>query len=196
MSLKDIISLLEKEAGAQRQEITSGAEKEAQRIISQARRESEERDAIAQNEHTHSIKAEEDRLIGRAELDRRATLAEARESLVSEVMAAAKIRLMEIPETPGYKVIFKRLAAEAVDEAACLSGDKIVFVNRRDTELAAETLCELDFDAEISSDGFEDAGIIVSSADKSRRLLNTFADRLELAAPIIKADVMTILFEK
>ena len=46
-----------------------------------------------------------------------------------------------------------------------------------------------------ASDDFEGAGIIISSADKNRRLLNTFADRLDRATPIIKADVMTILFD-
>lgn len=194
MSVEDIIAALEKEAQAQRQEITTRAKKQAKQIIGEAEVESR---AIGQDHGERLIgRAENEaiRLLHQADSERQTSLAQARETLVEKALETARSKLAAVTESSAYPALFMALTAEAWEAAASLSGDRVVVVNEKDFALAERTLNELSLKAEIRTDNIQGGGLVIMSKDGRRKLANTLLGRLDRAAPMLTPHVTEILF--
>lgn len=194
MAVVDIISALDAEAGAQRQEIIARAKKQAEQVLSEARGAA---DALEEEEERRLIgkaQSEEARILRRADRGRRSALAAARESLVSEVMTAAARNLSGLSQTPTYPPVFKQLLVEVWEAAASLDGSRTVLVDAGDKALAADLLSEMSLRAKLESAEIEGGGLVIASADGRHRLVNTLAGRLERARPFLLARVADILW--
>lgn len=194
MSLKHIIAALEDEAQTQREEILARARKQAEQMINEAKAQAKLVEEEQRRQFERSAKTEEGRLLHQANFNRQSALAAARETLVAEVINKAKERLIVASEDPDYEPLFKILLSEAWESASSLEGNRIVLVNAEDTQLAVKMLSDMSLKAEVAVGDFAGGGLVITSADRRQRLVNTLVGRLERAAPLLTPEVAGILY--
>lgn len=194
MSLQDIMTALEEEAEAQRQEIISRAKKQGEQIIAEAQARFELAEDERRRQLMRAAEIESARLLHQANLSRQSELVSAREAMVEKVMEGAKAELAALSEGPEYAPVFKSLTVEAWEAASSLDGDRVIKVNAKDRGLAEATLGEMSLKAEVVIDDFAGGGLIVTSLDGRQRLVNTLMGRLDRARPYLTPQVIKILF--
>jgi len=194
MSLQDIMTALEEEAEAQRQEIISRAKKQGEQIIAEAKARFELAEDERRRQLMRAAEIESARLLHQANLSRQSELVSAREAMVEKVMDGAKAELTALSDDPEYATVFKSLTTEAWEAASSLDGDRIIRVNEKDRELAEATLAEMSLKAPVVVDTFAGGGLIVASLNGRQRLVNTLLGRLDRARPYLTPQVIKILF--
>jgi len=187
------MSSIELEAGLiekaveERNAILAKAEARAERILENARQE-EARIRNDTERHLRTIvgselRAVHDRIVGRANLDGRKTVMEAKMELLDDVFESAREKLEAMAKTGGgdYQEVVKKLVSEAAE--AMGEEELIVSSNEADQGFLKKTLSELsrELGVSIKLDGepLETmGGVIVKNPKATKVYYNTLEGRL------------------
>ena len=195
MAIKDIIAALEEEVQVKRLEIIGRANRQAEQIINEANRQAEQAREEQQHRLFGNAQAEEARVIQQASFAKQSTLAEARESLASEVFAEAEEKLIALADSNAYEPILRNLIVESWEAASSLNGDRVILVRDADRQLATKIANEMSLKASIENSNIKGGGVIIASADRRQRLVNTLLSRLEKAKPFLAPQIAGILWQ-
>lgn len=191
----EIISNAKKRAG----EIVKDAEEEAHRIAAEAK---EKAFKILESE----LRAVRDRIIGKAELKGRKTLADSRESAISDVFKEVERSVVNIVEGKDKSVDYGDTLVGLIREAALSIGEKelIVAANDRDGKQLLSNLGGVkeeiskslgyDVDLRIEKEPLDClGGVIVCDSLRKKVFYNTLEGRLLKFRRMLEADVAKIL---
>jgi vacuolar-type H+-ATPase subunit E/Vma4 len=186
MSIELEASLIEN-AVSERNAILEKSKERAKRIMENALSE-EKRLMSDADRHIKTlvgseIRAVHDRIVGRAELEGRKIVMDAKMELIDSVLDLAEKQLTEIASTggPRYQEIMKALVKETV---TAIDEDKIIILsNKKDQRLLQEILAELTKELGVNfileTKAIEVLGGIIAKNTKGTKIFyNTFGGRL------------------
>lgn len=185
MNQEELLKALEEDARKEREKVLQEAEEEARRIIEEAQQELKrlkEEDLIRWKA---LLSTERAKAINEAKAYAMALLLEARHSILKEVFQRAE---KELEKREGYPDVLRRLILEALEDQKDGEGRVIVFVSGEDLPILQGI--NLLQGVEIRA-GEVRLGVVVTTRDGRRRVVNTLKSRLEKA----KTGLMTILNE-
>lgn len=182
MNQEELLKAFEEDARKEREKLLQEAEEEARRIIEEAQQELErlkEEDLIRWKALLATEKA---RALTEAKAYGMALLLEARHSILQEVFQRVE---KELEKREGYPNVLRRLISEVLEDE---KGEVIAFVSGEDLPLLQGM--NLPSGVEIRA-GEVRLGVVVTTRDGRRRVVNTLKSRLEKA----KTGLMPILNE-
>lgn len=185
MNQEELLKALEEDARKEREGVLQEAEEEARRIIEEAQQELKrlkEEDLIRWKA---LLATERAKAINEAKAYAMALLLEARYSILQEVFQRAE---KELEKREGYPDVLRRLILEALEDRKDGEGRVIAFVSGEDLPILQGI--NLPQGVEIRA-GEVRLGVVVTTRDGRRRVVNTLKSRLEKA----KTGLMTILNE-
>jgi len=192
-----------------RNEIVSRAEERAEAILKAAEKDCERIRAESEKQVldivSSELRAVRDRIVGRAELEGRKLLMEARDEVSSSVFEGVEAQLREIAEGRDENINFGEILIKLIIEAAsAIGGDEfIVAVNGRDLKYLQEHLKEIKAHMKKALGGGDlrldskpiptMGGVVVRNSDGSKTYFNTMEGRLEAVKGRIEAEVAKTL---
>jgi vacuolar-type H+-ATPase subunit E/Vma4 len=195
MSLDTILQALEAEAERQLAAIEQAGTAE----IAALEAETETEAAQLRQEQLTAIrlplKTEQTRRINRARLEALQIILAARESMLAEALAAARLQLADFSHTPAYGELLKQLAREAV---AALGVEQPVHFLVRPTDVSLMQLMAGP-DAQVAADSESPGngalgGLIAVTSDGRIRVVNTLEVRFARAARRYRSQLAEWLF--
>ena len=174
-------------------EIVAGAEHEAERELEAARDRRTARESAARRQRLAQADSEAARIVSQGRMQARNTVAAAKAEVMAEIMARAAERLKEFSPTGAT---LGALLAEAIDAI----GDEerlVVGVAQQDLELAREIIKD---DEELAARIAQvverpiDGGVQVAHENGAIMVDNTYATRLAMLAPRVRARFGAELF--
>ncbi len=189
----ELITLLEREATAERDTLLAEARDKAEAVRAQARREAEEL-LVA---HAARLEAEAKAAVVKAQstasLRASALVLQAKEEAIARVFAQAEAELTRFAGNgQRYPQILRAFIEEALRG---LSGQAVVTVNPADQPVAQALIGERRWQATVRTDASVQGGARISSPDARFIVTNTLGSRLERARPMLAADVARALWE-
>lgn len=198
----EIEAQLIERAVERRNALISEAERKAQNIIKTAEEEVERIEAESEKQILtlvgSELRAVNDRIIGRAQLEGRKMLMQSRQDMLTEVFERAEKRLREISgESADYDAILIRLIVEA---ASAIGGENfVVAANEQDLEYLKKSVRKINSELEKALGGgtvkLDDdpidvmGGVIIRNIEGTKTHYNTLEGRLATARSKIEAEV-------
>lgn len=191
------------------QAVLEGGRKEAEKILTQAKAESEtiiasvraqaERDLqeqiLAQRSEA-TIKAK--RLVDSAELKARKRIMAFREQVIQEIFSALELSLKNLRDQPEYPALLLSIVKEAVD--ALPGKEFVVELKQEDVELVKEQIEDLgkerSLKIEVKISPYLEGGSRVYAGDRDRRVLydNSLSARLRRREDDIRKKIWRVIF--
>ena len=189
----DLITLLEREAAAEREKVLAEARAQAEAIRAEARRgatalltstrarlEIETRSALIKAQSTTHLRAS-------------STVLQAKEEQIVRVFSAAETDLARLAgDGHRYPAALRLFLEEALGG---VRGAAVVAVSPADQAVVAGLVRLAGWDATVRPDPALQGGVRVSSPDGRLVITNTLASRLERARPALAAQVAKMLWE-
>ena len=189
----ELITLLEREAAAEREKILAEARAQAETAVAEARRQAEELLAVHKERLEAEARGARVRAQSTAHLRASAQVVQAKEEEIAQVFARAEAELARVPsDAQRYPVILRAFVDEGL---AGLETAGVVTVNPTDQAATQAVLRERGSAVAVRTDPAIVGGVRVTSPDGRFVLTNTLASRLERVRPIIAADVARALWE-
>lgn len=189
----ELITLLEREAKAERDKILADARAEAEQVVAEARRQAEELVAAHKERLEAEARAARVRAQSTAHLRASSQMLQAKEEEIAQVFAAAEAELARVPgDAQRYPAILSAFLTEGLGG---LESAGAVRVNPADLAATQAALRERGAAVTVQTDPAVVGGVKVSSPDGRFVLTNTLASRLDRARPIVAADVAKALWE-
>lgn len=202
MSLEHILQALEAETDQQIAEIERAGQDEIEQVRVEAEAEAEK---IRQKHLSASqilLQVERTRRLNRAKQGASQQVLQAREKLITAVLAATRQHLVVLAAAETYPPLLRQLTEESVatlgkTQPLCLH------VRKTDVELMNRIARELGLSATVIGDLTGDSsepnpclgGLAVSTADNRISLTNTLEARLQRVAQLYRAQIAEILFD-
>jgi V/A-type H+/Na+-transporting ATPase subunit E len=172
--LKDLLASIEVEAKQESERLEAESRAEAESILAEAREKAQETREEVLRSWEAEAEAEAERRIARARLEAMNTLRAAREQAFEQLLAEVRSRLGALRGELGYREALRALLRETL---AALPDARLVRVDSRDEELAAELVRESGADLAVEA-SLETLGGLVLESDDGRLARNTFEERL------------------
>jgi vacuolar-type H+-ATPase subunit E/Vma4 len=189
----ELISLLEREASAERDKLLTEARAQAEAIRAQARREAEELLAAHRARLEAERKAAVVKAQSTAQLRASSLILQAKEEEIAKVFAQAEAELVRIP---GNGQQYPDTLRAFIDEALQgVTGEAVVTVNPADESLARALIGERTSTATVNTDAAVKGGARIASSGGRFTVTNTLASRLDRARPILAGEVAKTLWE-
>lgn len=188
----ELITLLEREAEAERERILAEARERAARIVEEARAEAEAFLEAQRRRIEAELEAARIRAQGTAALRAASLVLQAKDEEIDRVFERAKEKLEQIPEDPArYAAILRHLVREAVEG---FGGRVVVECAASDVPAVEAAIRELGIDAEVHPASDVRGGVRVRSEDGRFVVENTLASRLERAREALLPEVADLLW--
>jgi len=189
----ELITLLEREAAAERENILAEARAQTDTVVAEARRQAEEMLAAHKERLEAEARAARVRAQSTAHLRASSKVLQAKDEEIAQVFARAEAELARIPgDGQRYPAILRAFIDEGLGG---LERAGVVTVNPADQSAAQALLKERGSAVNVRTDPAIVGGVKVTSPDGRFVLTNTLASRLERARPIVAADVARALWE-
>ena len=188
----DLITLLEREATAEREQVLAEAGAQAETIRADARRQADEELVRHRQRLEAEAKAALVRAQSTAHLKASALVLQAKEDAMAEVLARAEAELTRFPGNgQRYPVALRAFIEEALKG---LGGHGVVMVNPADQSIAQALVRERGWQVEVRPDAAVQGGVRVSSPDGRFVVTNTLVSRMDRARPMLAADIARTLW--
>lgn len=189
----DLITLLEREASAEREKVLAEARAQAEAIRAEARREA----AALLTSTRARLEAEARAALIKAQstthLRAASTVLQAKEAQITRVFSAAEADLARLAsDAQRYPAALRLFLEEAL---AGVHSSAVVTVNPADQTVVAGLIRLAGRDATVRPDPALQGGVRVSSSDGRLVITNTLTSRLERARPGLAAQVARVLWE-
>jgi vacuolar-type H+-ATPase subunit E/Vma4 len=189
----ELITLLEREATAEREQILNDARTQADEFRAQARREAEEYLAATRARLEADARAALVKAQSTAQLRAASLVLQAKEQEIARVFTAAEAELAKFARDPQrYPAALRAFIEEGVQG---LQGRAVVTVNPADQVLVQDLVRHRGWDATVQTDPAVQGGARISSSDARFVVTNTLASRLERARPALAAEVARALWD-
>jgi len=189
----ELITLLEREAAAEREKILAESRAEAEKVVAEARRQAEELLAAHKERLEAEARAARVRAQSTAHLRASSQILQAKEEEITQVFAGAEAALARMPgEGQRYPAVLRAFVTEGLGGLESVGA---VTVNPADLAAAQTVLKEHGASVTVQTDPAVVGGVKVTSPDGRFVLTNTLSSRLDRARPIIAADVAKALWE-
>lgn len=186
------------------QEIISEAEERARKIIEEAKG---VRDKAVTSDVGPEIRMRRRRILGRADLEGRGIVLQAKEDAISRVFEAAKERMKRVVSGADKRFDYRKTLRGLLAEAARGIGENklVVSANKRDTSYIRRNLSNIkedlskvlgyNVDIEIASDPIDCiGGVVVSDKAGSKIFHNTLEGRMGKLRGILRFKIAEIIF--
>jgi vacuolar-type H+-ATPase subunit E/Vma4 len=188
----ELITLLEREAAAEREQVLAGARAQAEEIRDRARREAEAYLAAARERLEAETRAVLVKAQSTAQLRAASMVLQAKEDEIARVFAQAEEELARVAsDAQRYPAVLRAFVEEGLRG---LRGPAVVTVNPADAA-AAEAVVRDRAEVTVRTDPAVRGGARVATPDGRFVVTNTLASRLERARPMLAAEVARILWE-
>jgi vacuolar-type H+-ATPase subunit E/Vma4 len=188
----ELITLLEREAAAERDGVLAEARAQAASIAADAQRQADETLAA----HKERLEAEARGALVKAQstaqLRAAALVLRAKEEAIAAVFADAQAELARlVRDGQRYPAALRQFIAEALEG---FPAGAIVSVNPADQPVAQAVAKERGWKVTLQGDPGVQGGVRVAAADGRLVVTNTLASRLDRARPMLAAEVARILW--
>ncbi|MGQ0551538.1 MAG: V-type ATP synthase subunit E [Armatimonadota bacterium] len=193
----ELITLLEREAAAEREKLLAEAREKAEAILAQARREAEELLAAHRARLDAEAKAAVVKAQSTAQLRASSLVLQAKEEEIRRVFALAEAELMRFAGNgQRYPHILEAFIEEALRG---LGAEAVVTVNPSDKDTAEAVLVMMKLGDRVGkvavrTDPSVQGGARISSPEGRFMVTNTLGSRLERARPMLAAEVARTLW--
>lgn len=188
----ELITLLEREAAAERAQILDDARAQADGLRAEAKREADESLAATRSRLEAEAKAALVKAQSTAQLRASSLVLQAKEEELARVFAAAEEELAKFVRDPErYPASLRAFIEEGLQE---FSGGQVVTVNPADEALAQELVRSRGEGVTIKTDPTVQGGTRISSPDGRLVVTNTVGSRFQRARPTLAAEVANILW--
>jgi vacuolar-type H+-ATPase subunit E/Vma4 len=190
--VRQLLAAIKETADAEKDEISTRAEREIVRITENTEAQIKQFRDEALAKLDAELRMESESIVGRAKLEIRDRLIEAKNEALQQVFTLASEQIAVMYDTKTYRTIFKRLVTEAIEKA---NSDNVhLRISKTDLKLA-ESL-KKDFPPSVLvvlGDGPKGT-VIVETDGGSQSIDNSIETRLEMARRIMKRELVEILF--
>lgn len=188
-------ALLEREASAEIEAISSEAQTRVSEIRNQAQADADARVAKAERELASQSAATKVRAESAAKLEASSQLLNAKQVAVEHVFEQARAEIDAIvADGRRYPSIFKKLLQEATE---ALAGEVAqVVVHSKDKAIAEEAVAAQKLKAQIVTDDAIFGGVKVKAAKSNTSIVNTLPERLAAVRDEAASEVSHQLFQK
>lgn len=190
--VRQLLAAVKETADAEKAEIRAQAEREIAKITENTEAQIKQFHEEALAKLDAELRMESESIVGRAKLEMRDRLIEAKNEALRQVFELAGEQIAAI-DTRTYRTIFRRLVTEAIDKA---NSDNVhLRISKIDLKLA-ESL-KKDFPASVQTipcDGPKGT-VIVETDGGSQSIDNSIETRLETARKIMRRELVEILFD-
>jgi len=188
----ELITLLEREAAAEREKLLAEAREKGEAILAQARREAEDLVAAHRVRLDAEAKAAVVKAQSTAQLRASALVLQAKEEEIRRVFALAEAELMRFAGNgQRYPQILRAFIEEALRG---LGAGAVVTVNPSDKDTADAAVAEVVGKVAVRTDPSIQGGARISSPEGRFMVTNTLGSRLERARPMLAAEVARTLW--
>jgi vacuolar-type H+-ATPase subunit E/Vma4 len=189
----ELLTLLEREAVAEREQVLDEGRAQADTTRAQARREADEHLTATRSRVEAEAKAALVKAQSTAQLRAAAMVLQAKEEEVARIFAAAEAELARLVDDPQrYPDVLRAFIEEGLRE---FEGQAVVTVNPADQPVAQELIRTRGWDGTVQADASVRGGARVSTPDGRFVVTNTVSSRLERARPALAAEVAQVLWE-
>lgn len=189
----ELVTLLEREAAAEREQVLAEARAQAETIRADARREADELLAGTRSRLEAEARAALVKAQSTAHLRASARVLQVKEEEIARVFSAAESELARLAsDEQRYPAALRLFVEEALQG---VSGPAVVAANPADQTLVADLVRQRGGDVTVRSDPAVQGGVRVSSPEGRFMVTNTLASRLERARPALAAEVARALWE-
>ncbi|MDR7420388.1 MAG: V-type ATP synthase subunit E [Armatimonadota bacterium] len=189
----ELLTLLEREAAAEREQILKDGRAQAETLVAQARREAEEHLAATRSRLEAEAKAALVKARSTAQLRAASMVLQAKEQEIARIFASAEAELARFARDPQRYA--ETLRAFIEEGLRGFEGQAVITVNPADQAIAQELVRARGWNATVQSDASVQGGARISSPDGRFVVTNTVASRLERARPALAAEVARVLWE-
>lgn len=188
-------ALLEREASAEIEAISSEAQTRVSEIRNQAQADADARVAKAERELASQSEATKVRAESAAKLEASSQLLNAKQVAVEHVFEQARAEIDAIvADGRRYPSIFKKLLQEATE---ALAGEVAqVVVHSKDKAMAEEAVAAQKLKAQVVTDDAIFGGVKVKAAKSNTSIVNTLPERLAAVRDEAASEVSHQLFQK
>lgn len=188
-------ALLEREASAEIEAISSEAQTRVSEIRNQAQADADARVAKAERELASQSEATKVRAESAAKLEASSQLLNAKQVAVEHVFEQARAEIDAIvADGRRYPSIFKKLLKEATE---ALAGEVAqVVVHSKDKAIAEEAVAAQKLKAQVVTDDAIFGGVKVKAAKSNTSIVNTLPERLAAVRDEAASEVSHQLFQK
>jgi vacuolar-type H+-ATPase subunit E/Vma4 len=189
----ELITLLEREAEAERGRVLAEARAQAEQMRAAAQREADEHLASARARLEAEAKATLVKAQSTAQLRAASMVLRAKEEEIARVFSAAEAELAKLVRDPQrYPDALRAFIEEGL---AGFAERAVVTVNPADQAIAQELARARGWTVTVQADPAVQGGVRVSSPDGRFVVTNTARSRLERARPALAAEVAKTLWE-
>jgi vacuolar-type H+-ATPase subunit E/Vma4 len=175
MAIEDIFIALEEQGEQESREALDAAREQARGIKEDAEDQAKTiRDTRVETARAHAT-LKTQRAINSARLDGRRAVAGVKERAIVQAFDEALGKLAAVRKSPEYPVLFRALAAEAVEN---LNGEVTFLVDPADEALATQVFAELGLSGSVDASGSTAGGLTVLAQGGAMLRRNTLEDRL------------------
>jgi V/A-type H+-transporting ATPase subunit E len=192
MPYEQLIESVEKCADDKIRGVKEKAIRDAEEMISEARK----KDEIIKKRHLDTVKktveSERRKSLGKIHEKTRMHLIQAKEAVFVQAFTEARKILSSVRGQAGYEDFFRNLLNEVVHE---LEGEEIqLHIDKRDEALCKKLLPELRLNCGVVTDITCAGGLNASTSDGRFVIFNTVESRFERAKVLLKLDVYAALY--
>ena len=189
----ELITLLEREAQAECEQLAADARAQAESLVAQARHESEEYVAAARARLEAEARAALVKAQSTAQLRASSLVLRAKESEIAQIFAAAEAELSRLArDVQHYPRILRMFIEEGLRG---FPGPAVVAVHPSDHSMVQDLVRLQGWSVTVQADPAVHGGVRISSPDGRLVVTNTLASRLERARPGLAAEVAKALWE-
>jgi V/A-type H+-transporting ATPase subunit E len=188
----ELITLLEREAAAEREQVLAKAREEAAAVQSDAQRQADEMLAAHRERLETEARAALVKAQSTAQLQAASLVLRAKEQAIAAVFEAAQAQLTALVSNgQRYPAALRLFIEEAIRD---FNGPAIVSVNPADQSIVQALVKERGWDVTVKPDPAVTGGARIASRDGRLVVTNTLASRLGRARPLLAAEVARLLW--
>ncbi len=188
----ELITLLEREAAAERDQVLSEARSQAAVLTSDAQRQADEMLVAHTEQRAAETKAALVKARSTAHLRAAALVLRAKEEAIAAVFAGAEAELAKlVGNGQRYPAALRLFIGEALQG---FSGRAIVSVNPADQPVVQAMVKERGWDVALQADPSVQGGARIASPNGRLIVTNTLSSRLDRARPVLSAEVARVLW--
>ncbi len=188
----ELITLLEREAAAEREQVLAEARAQAASLAVEAQRQADETLAAHTEQRAAETKAALVKAQSTAQLRAAALVLRAKEEAIAAVFAGVEAELAKlVGNGQRYPAALRLFIEEALQG---FSGRAIISVNPADQPVVQAMVKERGWDVALQADPSVQGGARIASPDGRLIVTNTLSSRLDRARPVLSAEVARVLW--
>lgn len=195
MSLEKVFETLEKESNALCEELIEKAKMDAHPVIIKAEKDAQDLKRFYISKMDMKLKGDAARIQIENDLQRKKLNTKAKEEFTLKVYSEVEKHLNNIRNNrEAYRKVFKNLLKEALDEIK--GGNIVLDVDRKDRELALDSLKELNLNYEVTSVRDYLGGLSLNADMNRISVFNTLESRLAKSRKALVTQLNEVLFSE